>query len=237
MSLVPTGCGVRVCREQAEETPLVDQQRAEMVERCPLTTRHLVKRCMTSYKSQKSRDVRRATVDRGDWPVQPSDLDGRAGSRRTTAMTTCETSAWKPVGLEALGNKASHNVSGARWGSGISASHWTVQAGSGFRREHSQGRDPRTHELKEHSQLQAQEHTQPQGDRERQSKRRVRDEKGSEETASKRAQCVRCQDHHVRQDRGDGEHSKTQMRRNAKLPSSRNRLCGYADERRLSLPR
>ena len=66
---------------------------------------------------------------------------------------------------------------------------------------------------------------------------RSRGEKGSEETACKRAQCIRSRAHYSRQDRGDGERSKMQMRRNAKLPSSRNSLCGYADERHLSEPR
>ena len=77
---------------------------------------------------------------------------------------------------------------------------------SGFKRKNSQGRDPRTHQRTEHSQLQADEHTQPQGDRET-IHTRTGDENGSEETANKRAQCIRRQTHYTRQDRGDGERS------------------------------
>ena len=42
---------------------------------------------------QESRSRRRATLQqpRGDWPDQPCGLDGRAQSRCTVAMTTCET--------------------------------------------------------------------------------------------------------------------------------------------------
>ena len=51
----------------------------------------------------------------------------------------------RDVGLEALGNKSSHNVSGARWvaasvpRAGQCRQEWT-------HKKNSQGRDPRTHE-------------------------------------------------------------------------------------------
>ena len=131
-------------------------------------------------------------------------------------------------GLKAFGKRPHRTC-------GISAAHWATQAVDS-KKKNSQVRDPRPMNEKSTASCRQKEHTQPQGHREA-IHARSGDEKGSEDTASKRAQNIRSQAHYSRQDRGDGEHSKTQMRRNAKLPSSRNSLCGFADERRLSEPR
>ena len=65
-------------------------------------------------------------------------------------------------GLEALGNKASPRERCPR-GRGAGAWHRTVQAWMDSRENNSQGRDPRTQDREEHSQLQAEEHNQQAG--------------------------------------------------------------------------
>ena len=133
-----------------------------------------------------------------------------------------------------LGSSCEQGLTEREWcpqGSGTSASHGTVQAWTQMK--NSQGRDPRTHERKE-AQPTAGKRAYPTAGRQETIHTRSADEKGSEVTASNRAQCIRCQTHYSRQDRGDGEHSKTQKRRNAKLPSSRNSPCGDPDKRHLS---
>ena len=158
------GRGARVCQEKAGKTPLVPQtgqsNSAELVEKCPLTTRHKVRNAVTTaeVKSPKLQTCDEQQP-RGDWSHEPRDLDGSAGPRCTIARTTCETSAWKP-----LETRPHNNVSGAR---GVAAPMpRTGQCRHGWTQteKNSQGRDPRTQEkAKEHSQLQAKEHTQPQG--------------------------------------------------------------------------
>ena len=57
VSLVPACGGARVCHKGREDsTGSADGSinRAELVEMCPLTMRHLVKRCINGCKSQLS---------------------------------------------------------------------------------------------------------------------------------------------------------------------------------------
>ena len=95
----------------------VNQQSAEFVEWCILTTKHLVSRCSDGCSSQKSQTCTcDAKEPRGDWRHEPRDLDCKEGPRSTTPVTTCRR---RP---EALGNKASPR----EWcpqGCGASASH------------------------------------------------------------------------------------------------------------------
>ena len=137
VSLVPAGCGARVCREQAEETPPIPliSRSAKCGNGREVPADHEAPGQEMHQKLQESEvaDVRRATAERGlarsaMWP------------RRLCRVTVYERNA-----LEALGNKASHNVSGARWvaasvpRTGQCRQEWT-------RKKNSQGRDPRTHE-------------------------------------------------------------------------------------------
>ena len=99
---------------KAGKTPLVPQtgqsNSAELVEKCPLTTKHKVRNAVTTaeVKSPKLQTCDEQQP-RGDWSHKPRDLDGSAGPRCTIARTTCETSAWKP-----LETRPHNNVSGAR---------------------------------------------------------------------------------------------------------------------------
>ena len=67
-SLVPACSGARVCHEQGREdsTGSADQSinNAELVERCPLTMRRLVKRTQRRLQQSEVADVRRATAER-----------------------------------------------------------------------------------------------------------------------------------------------------------------------------
>ena len=107
-------------RTKTKETPLVPRtgqsNSAELVEKCPPTTKHKVRNAVTTaeVKSPKLQ-----TCDehqpRGDWSHEPRDLDGRSGSEGVQTQ-------WKPL------ETRPHHVSGARGDSGADASHWTVQA-------------------------------------------------------------------------------------------------------------
>ena len=97
---------------------------AELVERCPLTTRHLVKRMQRRLQEAGVRSRRRATRNSGERIGLISQVASTAeqGPRCTIGMTTCETSAWKPL-------ETRQNVGGARpQGGGANASHRAVQA-------------------------------------------------------------------------------------------------------------
>ena len=99
-------------RRQEDSTGSADPSinSAELVERCPLTTRRLVKRKQRRLQESEVADVRR------DWPGQPCGLDGRAGQRCANAM------AWKSL---------EQGLTAREWcprSSGASAWHRTVQA-------------------------------------------------------------------------------------------------------------
>ena len=69
MSLVPACGGARVCHKGREDSIGSTDwsiNRAELVERCPLTMRHLVKRCIDGCKSRKS-ETCDEQQPRGDW--------------------------------------------------------------------------------------------------------------------------------------------------------------------------
>ena len=67
MSLVPACSGARVCHEQGREdsTGPADWsiESAELVERCPLTTRRLVKGMQRRLQESEVADVRHATAE------------------------------------------------------------------------------------------------------------------------------------------------------------------------------
>ena len=144
---------------KAGKTPLVPQtgqsNSAELVEKCPPTTRHKVRNAVTTaeVKSPKLQTCDEQQP-RGDWSHEPRDLDGSAGPRCTIARTTCETSAWKPL------ETRPHHVSGAR---GLRRRCLAQDSAGmdGLKRKNSQGRDPRTQERQEHSQLQANKEQSP----------------------------------------------------------------------------
>ena len=67
-SLVPGCSGARVCHEQGREDSTGSADRsiksAELVERCPLTTRRLVKRMQRRLQESEVADVRHETAER-----------------------------------------------------------------------------------------------------------------------------------------------------------------------------
>ena len=97
-SLVPACSGARVCQEQRQRRlhwfrKAGQSNSAELVEKCPPTTRHKVRNAVTAeVKSPKSQ-----TCDehqpRGERPTQPGDLDGRSGSEGV--QTQWPGSPWK----------------------------------------------------------------------------------------------------------------------------------------------
>ena len=109
MSLVPACSGARVCHEQGRAHSIGSADwsinSAELVERCPLTTRRLVKRVQ---RRQNVTDERRATAERA-WLHELRDLNDRAGPWSTTAVVASQPDPddVQGPGLDALGNKAS----------------------------------------------------------------------------------------------------------------------------------
>ena len=134
---------------QRRQTPLVPQRpvnqsnSAELVEKCPPTTRHKVKRKQWRLQKSRVRSCRRATNNSREEVglISHAALDGRAGPRCTIARTTWETLVWKPL------ETRPHHVSGARGDSGANVSHRQCRHGW-TQTKNSQGRDPRTQESK-----------------------------------------------------------------------------------------
>ena len=69
--------------------PVNQSNSAELVEKCPPTTRHKVRNAVTTaeVKSPKLQTCD-TQQPRGDWSHEPRALDGRAGPRCTIARTT-----------------------------------------------------------------------------------------------------------------------------------------------------
>ena len=93
--LVPACSGTRVYQRKGREDstcsarPVNQSNSAELVEKCPPTTRHKVRNAVTTaeVKSPKLQTCDKQQP-RGDWSHEPRDLDGRAGPRCTIARTT-----------------------------------------------------------------------------------------------------------------------------------------------------
>ena len=145
-SLVPACSGARVCHEQGREdsTGSADGSinSAELVQRCPLTTRRLVKRVQRRLHESEVADVRRATAER------------RLASRTKCPRRQSMAKMYERNGLEVLGNKALQTCAvpaGSR-----RQCHAQDSAGmNGLKRKIARDWDLRTQERKEHSQLQA----------------------------------------------------------------------------------
>ena len=168
VSLVPACGGARVCHKGREDsTGSADRsiKSAELDKRCPLTMRHLVKRCINGCKSQKSQKCAEQTAER-ILALLANQI------RRQSRAKVCERN-----GLKAFGNKASQNVSGAH----------RVAAPVPRTR---QCRDGTPGPMNEKSTANSRQQSIPAAGRQKTIHTRSADEKRSEVTASNRAQCI-----------------------------------------------